>query len=450
MSRGIRLGRRGRQLFIPVAVVTALLLTACWPQVGANGGHTRYNAVESKLTAANVDTLQEVWRAENRADLTEPIVRKGRVYLTYTTRTATGVQAYDVATGVTLWDQRLQHRDVSLQWSPNVRGTPPAFVGDELWSGHRAVSPSDPEGPVCDIGTDVLDPATGARTTVDTGFPSSQVSSGPAVVRVMQRFTGEPCDSESSWTLEVENQQPDGPVSHWTAPLERSPQDVVVGDNHVYVLRLKTATPLGPVFEVAAYATRGCGADPCSAAWTLDVPGPVKELVAEPWGPLYMLIGDNLVAHDQVTGTLLWAGELAGSAVGMAVGRGSVFVLSSPRTNDGVSLGAIEAFSTWGCVFWISCPPTWSASLPNTSTTAPVVAGDVLYSVDEEGLVAFPADGCWATTCDPLVGVPIEMPPGSVPELSVAQGHVFVSVDGSDDVVGPGEGGQLIAFAPDG
>ena len=52
-----------RSLRLVVLVACAALLSGCWPQIGADGGHTRNNAVETTLTPANVNGLHQVWSA---------------------------------------------------------------------------------------------------------------------------------------------------------------------------------------------------------------------------------------------------------------------------------------------------------------------------------------------------------------------------------------------------
>lgn len=443
-SLGVLANRRGRWLAIPIVIVAALLLSACWPQPSANGGHTRYNGIERELTAANVHTLQEAWTAEVWGWLSEPIVRKGKVYLTYTDFGRTGVRAIDVGTGDTVWDERLLD-GVPVMGNPAlVAGTPVSFVGNSLWSGHRGRSHADALEQVCDYGTDLLDPATGEHTPVDdTGFPVSHVSSGSTEARFMLRPTGERCASPWTLTLEVVDGPRDGTASHWTATFDSGFNVLVVGDNHVFTSRNAGAVPgIGPQFEVAAYESRGCGAASCSPAWTWK--GIAQELVAVAGGPLLALSAGYLVALDQATGTPLWAGYVGDSVQGMAVAHGYAYVLSNKTAGEGAS---VQAFSMWGCSLTIICLPAWSAPLASQTRTAPVVAGDVLYTVDDQGTVAaFDANGCWASTCDPLVTVPLGLEGRPDTELSVAQGHVFISVDGVLDAVT----GRLIALAPDG
>jgi outer membrane protein assembly factor BamB len=97
-------GRRGAVL---VALMAVVALPGCWLQIGAGPGHTRHQAFDGGLTAANVATLHELWSVEVPGTLSEPMVSEGRVFVTHTETHTSAVRAVDAATGATLWNTGL-------------------------------------------------------------------------------------------------------------------------------------------------------------------------------------------------------------------------------------------------------------------------------------------------------------------------------------------------------
>jgi outer membrane protein assembly factor BamB len=413
------------------AVVATLLLSGCWLQVGADAGHTRFNPIESGLNRANVETLGVAWTAALPGDsVSEAIVADGRVFVTYEDQSGeVGVRAVDVATGATLWNQVLFSAPPTGT-VVNVDGAPVAFVGDELWTGHR-VEISMPDGSTeCVPRSDVLDPATGARIGGSAGFPSAAVSSGTIVARAVNRRSGAGCGVYTGQVLEVSRHEPDGSTTSW-----HSAKEVGVFGNAMPTLAGDQVLVWGSGTTVDSYPVDGCGAPTCMPTWTATLDGLAGFLsvpMAGATGPAFVLTGSNLVALDRETGAELWRAPLGGPGVGMALAEGTLYVTAQPGGGE----GGLLAFDTAGCgAGAVTCEPLWTGSGEGT----PAVGGGVVYATYSGYVRAFDAAGCGAPTCSPLTSVWALSPQAS----SLAQGRLFVSVGGSHAA-----GGVLAAFAP--
>jgi outer membrane protein assembly factor BamB len=393
-----------------LAAVMALAMTSgCWLQIGAGGGHSRYNPIERTLTAATVDGLRQQWSVDVAGGASEPIVRQGRVFVTWTTANSTGVQAFRLTDGSTIWNRSLLG-GVGGSGSI-VLGSPVAFVGDQLWGSHLGFAPFAPgpggPGPVCVQGTDVLDPATGAG---GGGGDSSSavVSAGGTRARTLLRL-GAGCSA--TFLLEVV-----GPNGQWTsAPFGVSSgsfMPTLAGDQ-VFLSR-------STVLE--AYAVTGCGAATCAPAWTRTFASGVSDAMAGTTGPVYVTADGALVALDRTTGAELWRmpvgapGEVFSG--GTALAEDTVYVVAGP-VDGAPSLRVIDAA---GCGA-TSCAPDWTATLPGTGLRAPSVGGDVVYTSTSTGVHAFAAAGCGTTTCPALTSV--ALPTSGT--LSIGEGHVLVA-----------------------
>lgn len=404
----------GPRLLLQLAAVMALTVTSgCWLQVGATGGHTRHNAVESALDATNVAGLREVWSADLTGQVSEPIVWKGRVFVTQTTTTGVAVHALDLDDGGTLWSRSLLG-GVGGEGT-FVVGTPVTVVDDLLWTGHLGYVPFAPGGgPACVSGADVLDPETGAGDGGAGDYPSAAASAGDIVARTLLRL-GSGCASPSL-QLDVRVAPTGGPVTRWTADLgavsSGSLAPTAAGDQ-VFVA-------VGA--DLLAYAAAGCGAATCAPTWSKTFPTSSPGAMAGTTGPVFVIADSALIALDRAAGTELWRAPFADSVVGgTALADGVVYVTVTP-SGGAPSLVALDAA---GCGA-ATCIALWTAALSGTGATAPAVAGDVVYVSTTTGVEAVAAGGCGAATCPSLVSVPL---PGAG-TLSVAQRHVVVASTG--------------------
>jgi hypothetical protein len=395
--------------------------SGCWLQVGASGGHTRHNTVESTLDAATVSGLHQVWSADLNGQVSEPIVWKGRVFVTVTGANGVGVSALDLAGGDTLWSRSLLG-GVGGEGSI-VLGTPVTVVDGQLWTGHLGYAPFAPGGgPACVSGADVLDPETGAGGGAGD-YPSAAGEAGGIVARTRLRL-GSGC-ANSSLYLDVRVSPPGEPATQWTAdlgPVASGSLVPTVAGGQVFVV-------VGS--NLRAYAAGGCGGPTCAPIWSATFPTSASATMAGETGPVFVIAESALIALDRTAGGELWRVpfDVGSGAGGMALADGVAYVTVTP-SGGAPSLVALDA---GGCGA-ATCTPLWTAALPGTWATAPAVAGGVVYVSTTGGVEVFAAGGCGAATCPSLVSVPSPV----AGTLSVAQGHVLVSSTGRVAALGLG------------
>lgn len=132
----------------------------------------------------------------------------------------------------------------------------------------------------------------------------------------------------------------------------------------------------------------------CVADWSTD-------LGALPGQPV--AVGDDTVAYpaggtihvlDTSTGDISWTAD----GGDMAVAGDTIFAIDT-------SSDRLVALPAAGCGA-ATCQPLWDAPLAGPATR-PIVAGDVVYVIAGSGTIqAFPRDGCGTSTCEPLVTIP--------------------------------------------
>jgi outer membrane protein assembly factor BamB len=120
-------------------------------------------------------------------------------------------------------------------------------------------------------------------------------------------------------------------------------------------------------------------------------------------------------------------------------------IVTSPVVADGIvyvaSFDAIRAFAVradfpnCGGSPVLQCAPVWTASVAGRSPSSPVVVHGILYAVFSGQLEAFDARGqvgCSGTpkTCQPLWGAAVLPTGASIGAPTVADGKVYVSLDG--------------------
>jgi outer membrane protein assembly factor BamB len=398
----------GRRLPHLVALVALAVTSGCWLQIGSSGGHTYDNPVETTITAATVSGLHPVWSVDVSGNASEPIVSKGRVFFTWTNSVATGVQSLNLADGSTRWD-RTMIGGVAGQGAIVV-GTPVAFVGNSLVGGHLGFAPVTRVGPVCILGTDFLDPDTGAGGgggSATGEFPSPVASGNGALARsLIQLGTG--CSLPTSFTLEVSVAPPGGAATQWRATINDSffggALLPAVAGNEVILAHGVT---------LDGFAAAGCGAATCSPIWSKTFPDGLSTPMVGATGPVYVRTGASLVALDRTNGSELWRTTLATAGSDMALARGTVYVTTGLNTGP-PALAAFDAATGHAL---------WAAALPGTSVRGLAVGGDVVYTSTDTGVQAFAADGCGTATCPPLTTVALP----AAGRLSVAQGHVLTA-----------------------
>jgi outer membrane protein assembly factor BamB len=389
--------------WLACSVVASVSLSGCWLQVGFDAGHTRHNTLETALTADNAASLRQVWATDLLAATAEPMVRGGRVYVVTggpdTTSTRTDVRALATADGGPVWTRTFGGAGEALFWQPS-------FVGDELWTGYFMVGSAGGRPIGSYAGPVRIDPADGSvisSTTDAVGLTAAvDVDDGDGDL-VVQAWVS---TSTPQRRLVVRDQATLATV--WTADLAGDlatglpgPAPAVV-DGQIFV---------GDGTKLQAFPLAGCGAASCPPTWTLDLGSRPTQVAAAPGGDaVFVARATDVVAVDRATGAISWTAPQAASAAGFALAGGSVYVAVG---------GALATYPEAGCGA-ATCAPTASGTLDGNATTAPVVAGDVVYVGMANEVQAINAT---LGPLTPLASLPVTGTPSS---LAVAGGRLFV------------------------
>lgn len=402
------------------AALAASLLSAtasgCWLQVGFDAGHSRHNDLENTLTTENVATVGPAWSHDFVDDaVDEPVVSGGKVYLVTAETSAFVAQALDAATGTQIWETGEPY----CCGAYNQGVQPTTWVGDALWTSWNYTG-QFPGGDQLTAAWGVrIDPTDG--TILDAGdllYGGFTTGARDAAVSTTADFSDTTLRVVDAATKDL----------RWTAAIGPSPfgttgrlaYPAVVGDQ---VLADGTDGLL------RAYPLAGCGADECPPTWTLDPGDDITSLVADGDHAFATLAGGDLIAVDRHTGTVAWSAPAAGDQIAVADAD-----LVYATTGSGWSAYPANCAAT-------PCAPTAGTDTGAAATTAPVVAGGVLYVGTEGAVHAYDAAGCVGADDDCLLAeIPVG---GTVDGLVVAEGRLFVVHDpaGSD-------GDSLTVFEP--
>jgi hypothetical protein len=417
---------RTRRWTATVALAASMASAGCWGQPGAGPGNTFANGAESTLTIDNVASLEAAW--SGRGGLSAVV--SGKTVGAYWTGSGVDVVAHDVATGAEAWSRTLT--PAGTDWGYPTHA--PVVAGDDVWVGYVGHQPTHS----CAFGMARLDLATGSVVATDTtAAPVELVPFDDRVAVITNTFSpsgiGRTCWPDLSDPMRVVDAatgvtewEPTGFLSSWAAV-------TVVGDE---------------LFAVDAsglhrFPAAGCGAPTCPATWETQPNGvgALYDVAGDATGPLLLTSpnaegGMDLLAVDKATGDAVGSAPLGVGGQALALAGGTVYVAG------GTTLAAYDVAS---CSTG-ACARRWTASLGGTATwaNALAVAGDVVYVGREDGVVeAFAAAGCGSPTCPAVTSVAVD---GTVLQLAVSQGHLFV---GADTPAGSGvAGGRVTAFAP--
>lgn len=392
-----------------VAVSLTLLLTGCWLQPDFDGGRTRWNPWEERITPADVASLEQVWSVEiptTRASMPDPLVYGDRVFLPTETlapipgrfSSSIGVRALDAATGDTVWEQAVN--------PPEVVGTPfhdLTFVEGELWVDYLSRSAEDCEAITVRLG----------REGIVIGEEESQaiggvMQSGRYVVQTLRDGCGPLLTPQILSVRDSRTRE-----TLWTAAAGNFSTSLLAGD---LVVTAAGAFPLG-----------GCGAPTCNPIWThSDIGSPVAApadtdvfFYRPPFGS--DAPGD-LEAISRDTGARQWSARFPGSRAGFALDDDHVY--ATPNTNRTPML---HAYDVDGCGT-ATCAPAWQGTVgTGESGLTPTVAGDVVYVPTRQGTIhAFAADGCGpSSTCAPIASIDSGLG-DDISAMSVSGGRLFV------------------------
>lgn len=405
---------------VGVGAVVALTTSGCWwAQPGAGPGNTYHNGSESSLTLANVATLEHAWSAPGSVSA----VVDGKV-VGVSDIPVVEVVARDVATGDELWSRAL-----TPPGSVGGPTHPPVVAAGHVWAGYQAER-LDGE---CAFGLARLDLDSGTPVADDTtGAPSEIVPFGHQVALQTSTYLPMPvgggCWPEVPPGFRVVEGATAAPS--WSATWSAG-QIVVTGDRLFAVGGM-----------LRSYVALGCGAATCAPAWSVSPGGlgGLSDLAGEAAGPLVATAatanpGETLVvAIDQVTGAVTGSATVPFTAYSLALADGTAYIAGESTVGGGES--TVVAFDAASCAG--TCVPLWMATLGGRAAAPDglAVGGDVLYVGREDGAVeAYPADGCAAATCAPVVEVAT---PGPVRSLAIASGRLFVGSESSVTAFAPG------------
>ncbi len=100
----------------------ALTVSTSWPQFGFGAAHAGVNPYENTLSTSTAQTLGTLWSTSPGTTGGTPVVSNNRVYV----GTTTGVAAFNVATGATIWNKNL---GANFTASPTLVGAT-LYIGD--------------------------------------------------------------------------------------------------------------------------------------------------------------------------------------------------------------------------------------------------------------------------------------------------------------------------------
>ena len=245
------------------AVLLAVTLSGCWwQQIGSNGGQTRNNPLENRLTSANVDRLTLQWSTSAPGRLSEPVTDAGRAYVTHSVSGASAVRAYELATGSLTWERALPNTGQKFEVTPPV-----VFSGEDLLVGHPA-RPNSGTTPCADLRR--MDPSSGDTIALrTTRMVTSATVTSSSIVAHMDAGNCDP-DFLGNHRLVVRDQATLEIL--WTAPLDTlSNVAPTIADGRIYVNQVGT---------VLAYDAAGCGAATCSPLASVPIAvGVVQHMV---------------------------------------------------------------------------------------------------------------------------------------------------------------------------
>lgn len=391
-----------------VAASLCLASSGCWLQPDFDGGRTRWNPSEDRITPANVASLEEVWSVEvpsTRPFVPTPLVHGNRVFLPTETlapipgrySSSIGVRALDAATGDTLWEQAVN--------PPGVVGQPfhpVTIIEGQLWVDYL---PNSGDG--CAAVTARLD-RDGNLAGEDRSLAlSAAAQRGPYVVQTHRKG----CEVTPQ-ILSVRDGRTGQTV--WAAEHGNFGPSIVAGD---VVVTANGTFPLA-----------GCGAPTCEPLWSHSDTGSV--VAAGPHTDVFFhqpttAPGGSLGRLDAIspdTGARRWSASFPGSGAGFALDDRHIYV--TPNTSRTPML---HAYDVDGCGA-PTCAPAWQGTVsPAESGLTPTVAGDVVYVPGRQGTVhAFSAAGCGASsTCAPIASIDTGLG-DAVTGMSVSGGRLFV------------------------
>lgn len=430
-----------------VAVAAVFGLSGCfWGQSGFDAGGSGYNPYESRVTAANVSSLVELWRADVDGIGIESVVQSGEGLIHVADHQA--VYGFDAATGERRWRTPLAGLHTGSVF--------PAADSDDVVIGAYG-APSGPGSLAqMDAASGALMGATpiDARTIDGHGGVLQTVRTGDWAVTGFAGYWLVGTSYLPWWEADFTVTNLADPSRSWsyTNPLDTSKETqsisnpVIVGDRVYAVLRTIRLVSRDPfVLEVARLQVAGWDlaepcTSPCDPDWTVDLPRERSGsgLAASRDGTtLFTSVAGKLHAVDIASGTVAWTADAPASVGGAAPAAtpDGVFVTNEVSSGPG---SALIAYPPGGCGT-PTCAPAWTTPLPGNALGQVAATEDLLFvATSDNTLAAYPAvctDGC-----APLWSINLGTRFMSSPPV-VSRGRVVVATR-SDD----GTTGAIMAF----
>jgi outer membrane protein assembly factor BamB len=398
--------RRRACLQSAVAVAAVFGLSGCfWGQSGFDAGGSGYNRYESRVTAANVSSLVELWRADVDGTNVRSVIQSGEGLIHVADHQA--VYGFDAATGERRWRTPLAGLGDGYSF--------PAADSDDVLIG--AFGPPSGPGSLAQ-----LEAATGALT--GTHPIDARTIDAPGIEKLHTVRTGDWAVTvfAGDWLVGASSlpwSEADFTVTNLTDPsrswsythaLDTATETqviskpVIVGGRAYAVLRTIRVVSIEPfVFEVARLQVAGWDlaepcTSPCDPDWTVDLPRerPGSNLAASHDGTtLFTSVAGKLHAIDIASGTVAWTANAPESVADVAPTStpDGVFVTNAVSTGPGNALVAYPP----GCGA-PTCAPAWTTPLPGHALGQVTATEDLLFVATRDNtLAAYPAvctDGC--------------------------------------------------------
>jgi outer membrane protein assembly factor BamB len=376
---------------LAVVAAAVLALSGCWLQPRFTEGRTNYNAGEQALTAATVGSLTELWSTS----IVSPGVTQAPVQAPVAFGDDIFVAATQFPLGAPGVAASLDADTGAVGWNTplEIEFDSPVFVDDPAYHGGRVHIPfsADLVG-----GQFVLDPATGDVSQVSgiRRFPSDlAVVDGQLVTKTVAADPGF-VGTQVTWSLFRPTVVSTGSVESDYAFVG----DSIAWTDHISFTESGTS---------ALGFSPQCPEPPGIPRTTACLPDWTTDLSAPPGSPT--AVGDDAVVYPDSSGTVSVL-DMATGAVQWQAELGAVTLTQATVTPElilvGTSDGRLVALPAGGCGA-PTCDPLWEGTL-SAGARSVVGAGDVAYVTTAGGMgtiAAFDLAGCGAATCDPLVTV---------------------------------------------
>jgi outer membrane protein assembly factor BamB len=389
-----------------VMLVSAVVLSGCWPTPGGGPDRRSSNPFERTLTPATVRGLVEQFRVPLARGAGPPVATSAGLFV----RSGPSITALEPATG-------------ARRWSAVV---PDPYDPDEDWR----FTVSEPH--VGGNGRQVLATATTYRTggfldsqlvTLDaaSGVASRRAAAGPLHSLRGDTMASIEYEATGAYPTTLGVADVDGGQGWGGSATEVNGGIGTLGVGRLFrsagtdVLAYDTTTPCPPSDQPALPRA-------CAASWVRSLGAPTTPVVIGDDATVYVGASGFVYALHADSGAVRWRSEAGNEVQQPPALAGDTLYLA---TAD----GRLRAFRAGGCGSDV-CAPVWSTGLAIRVSVQPAVAGGVVYVGAADGTVsAFDAAGCDAQICPPLWTIDVGAPVSG--GLAVHGGRLYVGTTDS-------------------